>query len=570
MCESFKLPIEYIDKKMTLEQHIIDDLELVKLNIPDAPQDTLVDDKSIFGILFTPSHILGEKALVKMTKYYSYDKKYLKDTQKIIEKYTTNELNLKNVNFNQVYQEWEDIKKFPNFKDYYHYFNWNILEQLNNNDYSLQCLTLYTLTSPVLSLLSPLFALIVPFFIIKIKGLPLTFSEYYGIILLMIKNHSIGQVILNFNSVDLNKKVYLLFSLSFYLFSIYQNIITCWRFWKNIKKIHDVLFSMKYYLEHITQKMDHFMSIIIKYKTYSGFYNDMKQQRGVLSAFLSELIKVTPLRLGFNKCKQLGFIMNQFYQLYNNPIYNDAFQYSFYCIGYLDNLENFSSLIGQVTKCNYVKNGNTHLKNMYYPALLHKKHVKNSIELSKNIVITGPNASGKTTAIKSVLINIILSQQLGFGCYEKANLKLYKYLHCYLNIPDTSGRDSLFQAEARRCKEIVESIRENKSTHFCIFDELYSGTNPEEAVISANAFMKYLSTKGVDCLLTTHYIELCDLLKECAISCKMDTKPTNNGFEYTYKLVPGVSKIKGGIKILNDMNYPKEILEGIESNSFSN
>jgi DNA mismatch repair ATPase MutS len=50
-----------------------------------------------------------------------------------------------------------------------------------------------------------------------------------------------------------------------------------------------------------------------------------------------------------------------------------------------------------------------------------------------------------------------------------------------LNIPDSSGRDSLFQAESRRCKEIIDIINKDKThRHFCIFDELFSGTNPVE------------------------------------------------------------------------------------------
>ena len=65
-----------------------------------------------------------------------------------------------------------------------------------------------------------------------------------------------------------------------------------------------------------------------------------------------------------------------------------------------------------------------------------------------NILITGPNASGKTTTIKSILINLIMGQQFGMGCYRKASISVYDYFHSYLNIPDTSGRDSLFQAEA--------------------------------------------------------------------------------------------------------------------------
>ena len=73
----------------------------------------------------------------------------------------------------------------------------------------------------------------------------------------------------------------------------------------------------------------------------------------------------------------------------------------------------------------------------------------------------------------------------------------YDTIHCYLNIPDTSGRDSLFQAEARRCKEILESLEDNKK-HFCIFDELFSGTNPNEACASSYGFIKYLNSFSLD------------------------------------------------------------------------
>jgi DNA mismatch repair ATPase MutS len=205
---------------------------------------------------------------------------------------------------------------------------------------------------------------------------------------------------------------------------------------------------------------------------------------------------------------------------------------------------------------------------MYYPKFINinkNNIIKNNCKLNKNIIITGPNASGKTTTLKTALINIILSQQFGYGCFKKLIFRPFENIHCYLNIPDTSGRDSLFQAEARRCKEIIDNVNILKEeTHFCIFDELYSGTNPEEAVSSANAFLNYLSNKNNVCyMLTTHYIELCKNLSKTKEIKNYHMKTINNNDDtvYTYYLEKGISTIKGGVKVLKDMNYPIEIMD---------
>ena len=191
--------------------------------------------------------------------------------------------------------------------------------------------------------------------------------------------------------------------------------------------------------------------------------------------------------------------------------------------------------------------------------------IANDVVLDKQLIITGPNAAGKTTVIKTTLFNIILSQQIGYGFYERAEINPYDYLHCYLNIPDTSGRDSLFQAESRRCMEILRCIIDNpKKRHFCIFDELYSGTNPYEAVAAAYGYIDYISKNpNVDLILTTHYIELCELLEKnngSAVSnLHMSVSPDTGA--YLYKIATGISTIKGGLKVLRDLEYPDEIVE---------
>jgi DNA mismatch repair ATPase MutS len=137
-----------------------------------------------------------------------------------------------------------------------------------------------------------------------------------------------------------------------------------------------------------------------------------------------------------------------------------------------------------------------------------------------------------------------------------------------LNIPDTSGRDSLFQAESRRCKEILDVIHENPDDrHFCIFDELYSGTNPEEASKAGYAFLCYLNKfSNVDFMLTTHYVSICNKFKDSdhIRNYKMDVRVQEDGtFHYTYKMKPGISKKKGALRVLKDMNYPAEIIENM-------
>jgi hypothetical protein len=191
--------------------------------------------------------------------------------------------------------------------------------------------------------------------------------------------------------------------------------------------------------------------------------------------------------------------------------------------------------------------------------------VANDVSLDKQLIITGPNAAGKTTVIKTTLFNLILSQQIGYGFYDRAEINPYDFLHCYLNIPDTSGRDSLFQAESRRCMEILRCIIDNPTKrHFCIFDELYSGTNPYEAVAAAYGYIDYISKNpNVDLILTTHYIELCELLEkrnsDAITNLHMSVSPLTG--EYLYKIADGISTIKGGLKVLRDLDYPNEIVE---------
>jgi hypothetical protein len=302
---------------------------------------------------------------------------------------------------------------------------------------------------------------------------------------------------------------------------------------------------------------------------YYGFCHDVSLNIDKLLLLKEELKDIKPFCFGVSKCFEVGYLLKCYYSLYSNVDYKSALNYAISFNGFIENMETLCFQVKQGILCFGTiceKEKATVFKGQRY--FVHCENpILNTLDLKKNIIITGPNASGKTTQLKSTAINIILTQQFGLGFYKSATLVPYTHIHSYLNIPDTSGRDSLFQAEARRCKEILDIIdNTEESRHFCIFDELFSGTNAEEATSASFGFLKYLQkNKNVDFILTTHFTKLCKKVKNednlQIENYKMDAELDGNKIVFRYKLVKGISKIKAAKLILLQMGFPIEVLQ---------
>ena len=402
-------------------------------------------------------------------------------------------------------------------------------------------------------------------------------DEYIDVLKVVMSNHAIGKLFTQFNSVSTSEKGYLLISALFYVFSIYQNILVCIRFNDNMRKIHRYLGDVRDYLDNTIRTMQNYITYAGDMVTHVDFTQTLKTNMNTLEEFRDKLYLISNYELSnYKKWFEIGSVQKYFYELYQDEQYNSAIEYSFGFNGYIDCIEGLQDNIKEkkIQMCEYTDKGSkVKIKNNYYAALKDETPICNDIQLKENLIITGPNASGKTTILKSVMLNLIFSQQFGCGFYDSAKIKPFDHIHCYLNIPDTSGRDSLFQAEARRCKEIIDCVNENKQeTHFGIFDELYSGTNPDEAVVSATAFMEYMTKfKNVSCMLTTHYTKVCTNLNDKARIVNMFMETTknklNNTIKFKYQLKRGISRVRGAFNILNEMNYPKEILQKTMGNN---
>ena len=605
--DCFKLPIEYLDSSciQVLNKNIINDLELIKIKPPlnensnNCEKDTTLknneeneenEEHNLYYHVFNPKNVFEKNIINRWAKYYTNNEEFLLETQLLLQNYNA----FKKVEFNEtkpedniIYTKCESIIYDNGFINNYQYIDIPLLSNLNNNSVCLQTLSIYNLSSPVFSLLIPILFLLLPFFIIKLQGHKITFGLYFDHLKTVFSNHIIGQIFSSFSNTNFTNKLYLLFSFGFYIFQMYLNFTSCIKYFTNIKFIHETLYSIKHYITNTLNKYKNFLKYSQTLKNYKSFNDAINTNISIFTYYLDELNKITPYALSITKLVELGQLMKCFYCLNKNENIINSLYFSFGFNGYLKNLETLQNFINTkvMNYCNYNNTKPTSFDNAYFanlniidkceetcttiiPIKTSKcKIVKNSYTLDKNIIITGPNASGKTTLLKSTLFNIILSQQIGCGFYNSASVKLYDYIHCYINIPDTGGRDSLYQAEARQCKSILEAIENNSNkNHFCVFDELYSGTNPDEAIDSAYGYLNYLNKfNNIDYVLTTHYIKLCKKLNKQNNNFYMKVNNNAKDFEYTYKIKKGISKVKGAMKVLQDLNYPENIITNMKN-----
>ena len=541
----FKIPLAYLQDKKTLKAEINNDLELTSGENP------------FYESLFDADDDFKKLTISQQSKYFTDNKDFLKQTQKIL----TNGVPLpaKHENIMEIRKT---LLNNEDFLNKYDYVEWKMLRFLNENTTAMQWMSIYSIASPVLSLILPLIMLIIPFFLIRLQNSEVTWESYYKYLQIVLKNHSLGQIFY-IGSASWDKRVMILISLAFYLVQVYFNFQSCFKFITNMKEIHNNLFTVRDYLTNTVAAMDDIEKGWSDYSLYQPFIKKTAEMKMKAKKLCSKLNNITPCRFSLSKAINLGNVMSIWYTLNMNPESSEVIEYCIQLNSYLSSMSVLCDKIDNKTigKAKFVTK-KAKINGVYYPHI-DDSPVKNNIDLSKNIIITGPNAAGKTTILKSTMFAIITSQQFGFGYYDSADINPYSVLHSYINIPDTSGRDSLFQAEASRCKAILREISQDNGTHFCIFDELFSGTNPYEAISAANAYLSYINkNKNVSYMLTTHFLDLCKKLDKSKTVKNMHMFVEQNGddFVYNYKIKSGISEVKGGIKVLKDLAYPEQII----------
>lgn len=195
---------------------------------------------------------------------------------------------------------------------------------------------------------------------------------------------------------------------------------------------------------------------------------------------------------------------------------------------------------------------------LYHPLI--KNPVSNSLATREGILITGSNASGKSTFIKSVAINQILAQTIFTTCTKSYKASFFNIYTSMALKDDILQNESYYIVEIKSLKRIIDKSN-NKIPTLCFVDEILRGTNTIERIASSSEVLNYFNNVNCICFAATHDIELTYLLEDKFVNYHFEEEITDNDIVFDYNLREGRAKSRNAIKLLSLMGYDDKIID---------
>jgi MutS-like protein len=185
--------------------------------------------------------------------------------------------------------------------------------------------------------------------------------------------------------------------------------------------------------------------------------------------------------------------------------------------------------------------------------------VFNSISLDRrSCLVTGSNMAGKTTFIKTIAINTILAQTIGVCIAKSASIPKLIVRSSIRMEDNINAHKSYYFQEIEAILDFIQKGQDGQSYLF-IIDEIFRGTNTIERISAATSVLKVLGGKNYT-LVTTHDLELQELLKDTFDMYHFNEQVENGNHFFDYKLKTGPCSARNAIRLLELKGYPKEIV----------
>jgi hypothetical protein len=393
---------------------------------------------------------------------------------------------------------------------------------------------------PMTSLLYPITTFLAPYYYLnRYLNMNVSFQSYVEIFWNIIKYslQSSGNI-----KADLARFFTVFFYVAIYLYNMYQTFEISMFLYDTKQKLHSKMKGLLHFVKHSQHIMAHLpVNIVSAFFHIKENYHDIKLHNTMTDIY--KLWKDDELK------EKLASLLK-----------------TIYAVDVIDSI-NKLYLMNDWCQVSYVTD-----KSVLWDAknpILDYNQVSNPVNLAKNIIITGPNAGGKTTYVKTILSNIILGQTFGITYSTKSNLVLYDTISSFMRISDVLGSKSYFEAEAEYCLNMIKKAVEISSKSqrgLFLMDEPMHSTPPTEGVSTAYAVVEYISKlSGISLIITTHFHKLVileELYPDKFINLSVDAIPRENesGFIFPYKINRGHSYLCIAIELLDAKEFPSEVI----------
>lgn len=396
---------------------------------------------------------------------------------------------------------------------------------------------------PLTSFLYPLSTFIAPYYYLnKFLKMNISFQTYIEIFWNIIKFSF--QTTGNFR-VDLTKFVTIFLYIGVYLYNMYQTFEVATFLYNTKHKLHEKMKGLLFFVKHsqnILKKLPE--KFIEPYFSIDNAFDGL-----VLHNSMTDIYK---LWKDDNLKNKISCLLK-----------------TIYAVDVIDSI-NKLFLTGEWSKVSYV-NDTSVIWDAKNP-ILNNEQISNPINLQKNIIITGPNAGGKTTYVKTILSNVILGQTFGITYSIKSNLLLYDTINSFMRVSDILGSKSYFETEAEYCLNMIkkaEKLSEENKKGLFLMDEPMHSTPPTEGMATAYAVVEYLSNlSGISLIITTHFHKLVileELYPDKFINLSVDAIQINNTvkteFYFPYKIRRGHSYLCIAIELLDTKEFPSTVID---------
>ena len=219
---------------------------------------------------------------------------------------------------------------------------------------------------------------------------------------------------------------------------------------------------------------------------------------------------------------------------------------------------NFRTYFPSTCQPEYAQGG-IQAEDIYHPLVDYP--VVNPVDWQKNTLVTGSNASGKSTYVKSIAISAILAQTINTAIARQFTMQPGHVLTSMAVEDDVLAGDSYFVAEIKSIKRLLDQVEKGKRC-YCFIDEILKGTNTIERIAASSSVVKWLNEYSSLSFVATHDIELTEVLKQyCENVHFEETIEEGKGITFDYILKQGPAVTRNALALLEVMDYPKKIVD---------